>query len=39
MLYHYSGNIVPEVNGGITYNGGSSLLLTGNLGMSYVEIK
>jgi hypothetical protein len=39
MLCHYSGNIVPEVNSCITYNGGSSLLLIGNLGMSYVEMK
>jgi hypothetical protein len=39
MLCHYGSNIVSEVNSSITYNDGSSLLLTGNLGMSYVEMK
>jgi hypothetical protein len=39
MLCYYSDSIVPEMNNYITYNNMSSLLLTGNLGMSYVEIK
>ena len=34
MLCHYSDNIVYDVNNCITYNGGGSLLLNGNLGMS-----
>ena len=37
-LCHYGGNIVPKMNNSITYNGKSSLLLIGNLGMSYVEM-
>jgi len=36
MLCYYGSNIVSEVNSSITYNDGSSLLLIGNLGMSYV---
>jgi len=39
MLCYYSDSIVPEMNNYITYNNMSSLLLTGNLGMSYLEIK
>ena len=39
MLCHYSDNIVYDVNNCITYNGGGSLLLNGNLGISYVEMK
>jgi hypothetical protein len=38
-LCHYDGNIVLEVNNSITFNDGSKLLLTGNLGMSYIEMK
>jgi len=38
-LCHYDGNIVPEVKNSITFNGGSRLLLTGNLGMLYIEMK
>jgi hypothetical protein len=37
MLCHYGdNNIVTEVNSSITYNSGSSLLLTSNLGMSII---
>jgi hypothetical protein len=39
MLYHYGGTIVSNVNNNITYNGESNLLLNGNLGMSYAEMK
>ena len=39
MLCHCGGNIVPKVNSSVTYNDRSSLLLTSNLGMSYVEMK
>ena len=39
MLCHYGGTIIPDVNSTITYNGRSSLLLYGNLGMSCVEMK
>jgi hypothetical protein len=39
MLCHCGGNIVPKMNSSVTYNDRSSLLLTGNLGMSYVEMK
>jgi len=39
MLCYYSDIIVLEVNNCITYNNRSSLLLTGNLTMLYVEIK
>ena len=39
MLYHYGNNIVPEINSSIIYNDVSSLLLIGNLNMSYIEIK
>lgn len=39
MLCYYGDNIVLEVKNNITYNGGSNLLLTSNLGISYVEIK
>jgi hypothetical protein len=38
-LCHYNGNIVPEVSSSITYNNEISLLLTGNLGMLYAELK
>jgi len=38
-LCHYDDNIVPKVNNSITFNGGSRLLLTGNLGMSYIKMK
>jgi hypothetical protein len=33
------GYIVPKVNISITYNDRSNLLLTGDLGMSYIEMK
>ena len=39
MLCYYSDNIVTEVNNSITYSSGSSLLLTSNLGMSYIKMK
>jgi hypothetical protein len=39
MLCHYSGTIILDVNSSITYNGGSSILLNTNLGMSYAEMK
>jgi hypothetical protein len=39
LLYHYGGTIVHDVNSGITYNDGSNLLINGNLGMSYTEMK
>ena len=39
MLYLYSGNIDLKINSSIIYNGGSNLLWTSNLGMSYVEMK
>ena len=39
MLCHYDSNIIPKVNSSITYNDGSSLLLTGDLGMSGIEMK
>jgi len=39
MLCYYDDNIVPEVNNNITYHGGSNLLLTNNLSISYVEMK
>jgi hypothetical protein len=39
MLNHYGYNIILETNSSIPYNNGSCLLLTGNLGTSYVEMK
>jgi hypothetical protein len=39
MLCHYDVTIVPDVNINIIYNGKSSLLLDGNLNMSYAKIK
>jgi len=39
MLCYYGDNIVHGVNNNITYNGGSNLLLTSNLGISYLEMK
>jgi len=39
MLCHYGDTIVPNVNNNITYNGESNLLLNGNSGMSYAEMK
>jgi hypothetical protein len=39
ILCHYGGTIVLNVNSCITYNGESSLLLHGSLGMSYTEMK
>ena len=39
MLCYYSDNIITEVNNSITYSSGSSLLLTSNLGMSYIKMK
>ena len=39
MLCHFDGTFVDDVNNNITYNGDNSLLLNGNLGMLYVEMK
>jgi hypothetical protein len=39
MLCHYSDTIVLDVKNSIIHNGGSSLLLNGNLGMWYAKIK
>jgi hypothetical protein len=39
MLYHYSGTIDSNMSSSITYNNKSSLLLNGNLSMSYAEMK
>jgi hypothetical protein len=39
MLCYYDDTIVPDVNNSITYNGSSNLLLNGNLGISYAEMK
>jgi hypothetical protein len=39
MLCHYGNNIVLGVSSSTTYNGVSNLLLTGNLSMSYSEMK
>ena len=39
MLCYYSDNIVTEVNNSITYSSGSNLLLTSNLGISYIKMK
>jgi hypothetical protein len=39
MLYHYSGTIDSNVSSSITYNNKSSLLLNGNLSMSYTKMK
>jgi len=39
MLCHYGGTIILDVNSSITYNGGSSVLLNTNLGMSNAEMK
>jgi len=39
MLYNYSGTIDSNMSSSITYNNKSSLLLNGNLSMSYAEMK
>jgi hypothetical protein len=39
MLCHYGGTIILDVNSSITYNGGSSVLLNTNLGMSNAKMK
>jgi hypothetical protein len=39
ILCHYSDTTIHDMNSSITYNDRSSLLLIGNLGMSYAEIK
>jgi hypothetical protein len=39
MLCHYSDTIVPDVRNSIIHNGGNSLLLNDNLGMSYAKMK
>jgi len=39
MLYHYSGTIDSNMSSSITYNNKNSLLLNGNLSMSYAEMK
>jgi hypothetical protein len=39
MLCHYSGTIVPSMNGSIIYNDINNLLLNGNLDMSYADMK
>jgi hypothetical protein len=39
MLCYYDDTIVPDVNNSITYNSSNNLLLNGNLGISYAEMK
>jgi hypothetical protein len=39
ILCHYGDTIIHDVNSSIICDGGSSLLLNGNLGMSYAKIK
>jgi len=39
ILCHYGGTIIYDVNSSIICDGGSSLLLNGNLGMSYAKMK
>jgi len=39
ILYHNGGIIIHAMNNSITYNGMNNLLLNGNLGMSFEEIK
>ena len=38
-MSYYGDNIIPKVNGSITYKDRSNLLVTSNLGMLYVEMK
>jgi hypothetical protein len=39
MLCHYGNNIILGVNSSSSYNDVNSLLLTGNLNMSYSDMK
>jgi hypothetical protein len=39
MLCHYGNNIILRVNSSSSYNDVNSLLLTGNLNMSYSDMK